>query len=189
MADDSLASVDDLSDLLFGVRRSIRYHNRRRAFFDGLSKFSSFLKVFGGTATLTTVLAKGGDALVTSFATLVAGLSAMDLIVQTSTAARTHNDLAKRFNALERKMIVAMAGPVTKTEYAKFCAERLEIEADEPPIKRNLDSACHNELCRAMDCEDAMVQLKWYQKGVMAHLIDIQDFAVRKQSANAVIGS
>ncbi len=28
--------------------------------------------------------------------------------------------------------------------------ERLEIEADEPPIKRVLDTLCHNELARAI---------------------------------------
>src|SRR5260370_1025811 len=119
-------------DLLFDVRRSIRYHNRRRRFFDKMSKWSSFLKVVGGSATITTVLAKYGTAAITTSAFIVALLSGVDLIFQTSQMARIHGDLATRFNMLERELTLAEAGKFTKRMLAEFCAKRLEIEADEP---------------------------------------------------------
>lgn len=108
--------------LLFGVRRSIRYHNRRRSFFDTLNKLSSFFKVVSGSATITTVLAKMGPTAITISASTVALLSGVDLILQTSQVARLHFDLAKRFNALEREITVAEAGKISKAMLAGFCA-------------------------------------------------------------------
>ncbi len=61
---------------------------------------------------------------------------------------------------------------------------RLEIEKDEPPVLRVLDSVCHNELLLKMGydpiknrCE--FVDIKWYQRLFM-HIIDINASAIHK---------
>ena len=46
----------ELHNLLRGVRRSIRYHNRRRRFFDGFDKFAKILSVIGGSAAIAAVV-------------------------------------------------------------------------------------------------------------------------------------
>jgi len=171
----------DPHELLFSVRRSTRYHNRRKRFFDTLNKWSNFFKVVGGSATMTTAIGQLGTTAITISASTVAVLSGMDLIFQTSQMARLHGDLAKRFNHLERELIIAEVKGVTKEQLAAFCATRLEIEADEPPIMRNLDSGCHNEMLESMGYEpDHFVKLEWYQRGVFAHFISFRENRVRR---------
>jgi hypothetical protein len=183
MAEDHVIDDEcgDPHELLFNVRRSIRYHNYRRRYFDLCSKVSSFLKVLSGTATLSAVLAKMGSSIVTTVAAIVAALSTLDLIFQTSQSARLHNDLARRFNVLERKLTVESVERMTKKRLAELCAERLEIEADEPQALRNLDTACFNELCRATGELEYQKHLAWYQKGIFAQLLDIRADSVGRE--------
>jgi hypothetical protein len=175
MVDDIGKEIDKL---LFGVRRSIRYHNRRRQFFDRTHKFSTFLSALTGTATIASVLAKAGPAWTLSFAVAVAVFSVIDLVVGTAQAARLHNDLSKRFFNLE-KSIISLKEP-TKENLADFTAERLDIESDEPPPLKILDSICHNELLRAMGYkygQSPYVEIKWYQR-ILSQFFDFREHTV-----------
>lgn len=49
----------DWHNLLFGVRRSIRYHQRRRRFFDNLARGKTWLAFVFGSAAMATLLAHG----------------------------------------------------------------------------------------------------------------------------------
>ncbi len=167
-----------LKDLLFGVRRSIRYHNRRTRFFDRTHKLSTFLSALGGTATLASVLAKAGPAWTLSCALAVAVFSVIDLVVGTAQAARLHNDLSKRFFALE-KSIISLKAPEAEN-IAELTAQRLDIEADEPPPLKVLDSMCHNELLRAMGYDKSeFVEIKWYQRR-FSQLFDLREHIIRR---------
>lgn len=139
---------DEKSALLFGVRRSIRYHNRRRMFFDRWNLTTSALSVIFGSATIYGVLRTGGETLALAAATLVTILSSINLVIGTVRMARLHEDLARRFIDLEKAII--LAGDFNAEQYATFVANRLDIEACEPPILRVLDSMCHNEMMRSM---------------------------------------
>ena len=162
--------------LLFGVRRSIRYHNRRRLFFDRVSKFSTFLSALFGTATVASALAQAGNGWVIGFAVAVAVFSVMDLVVGTAQAARLHYDLARRFIDLE-KAIISKKEP-THEDTANFTAQRLEIEADEPPALKVLDSICHNELLRAMGySSNQFAKISWYQR-LFSQIMDIQEHKI-----------
>jgi hypothetical protein len=60
--------------------------------------------------------------------------------------------------------------------------KRLEIEANEPPVKRVLDSLCHNDLCRAMGCApDQFVQVKLYQR-MFAQFVDINQHKISRST-------
>jgi hypothetical protein len=162
--------------LLFGVRRSIRYHNRRRSFFDRVSKFSTFFSALFGTATVASALAQAGNSWVIGFAVAVAIFSVMDLVVGTAQAARLHYDLARKFIDLE-KTIISTKEP-TYEDMANFKAQRLEIEADEPPALKVLDSICHNELLRAMGYgSNEFAKIIWYQR-LFSQIIDIQEHKI-----------
>ena len=58
MTETKVKFADRWDDMLFGVRRSIRYHQRRRAFFDRLDQFSNMLSVIFGSAAIYGVLEK-----------------------------------------------------------------------------------------------------------------------------------
>jgi len=168
-------------NILFGVRRSIRYHHRRRRFFDRIHKLTTFLSALTGTATFATVFAKAGPAWTLSFAAAVAIFSTIDLVVGTAQSARLYDDLAKRFIDLEKEIVTT--GEMTDELLANFKAERLDIEKDEPPPLKVLDSICHNELMRAMDYDPKdFVPINYYQR-FFAQFFDIREHTIQRKPA------
>ncbi len=164
-------------NLLFSVRRSIRYHLRRRRFFDNVHKTSTFLSALSGTATIAAVLAEAGSALTITFAALVAMFSIIDLVVGTARAARLHDDLARKFINLEKAVVSIKE--TTEENLINFISQRLDIEADEPTPLKVLDSICHNELLRAMGYDKSeFLDIKWYQR-VSAQFIDVMEYKIK----------
>lgn len=134
----------DQYGLLFDVRRSARYHDRRRAFFERLHQVTGgFTVLLAGSVLFD--LARPGDTpeWMTALAVVAALLSAWDMVVGYSSKAGLHRDLKGRFIALE---MAILAGDDQPDTWAKYEVERLRIEQDEPPIYRALDLLCHNEL-------------------------------------------
>lgn len=132
--------------LLFAVRRSQRYHEHRRRFFDRIHRFVTGVGVFAGTAAAGAVIGQV-EWLGIALAGSVAAFSAMDLVVGSAMKARDHHDFERRWIALEQKIL--NAGDYPMEELVEFRNERLRIEADEPPILRVLDVICHNEVVRS----------------------------------------
>ena len=162
-------------ELLFGVRRSIRYHTRRRRFFERWNTVTNALAVIFGSTTVGGVV-KGLDALAIASGAVVTFFSAVNLVVGTVRMARLHEDLAEKFVDLEKDLTVA--GEYDEQAYRQFCANRLEIERDEPPVLRVLDSICHNELVRAMGYDRShCVQIAWYQRA-LAQFMDVREHAI-----------
>lgn len=160
--------------LLFGVRRSIRYHVRWRMFFDRCRQFTSALGVIFGSATVFTLLNNIDPFYSALTAALVTVFFTIDLVVGTGPAARLHYDLSRQFIELERK-IEFVEKPIDAQSLAKYKACRLEIEADEPPVHRVLDMMCHNELLRAMGYgKSHFARIRFYQRW-LAHFFDFRD--------------
>ncbi|MBL4783001.1 MAG: hypothetical protein JKX92_12235 [Porticoccaceae bacterium] len=140
-------------DLLFGVRRSIRYNSRRELHYDRFHRLVVFFGLFFGTATIATF----GAELTTDVAlpikllpaVVISLLSAFDLIIGSAQKSRLHNDLVRDFVGLEKELELSENGP-TQEIVKRVTAKRLDIEATEPPVLRVLDTICHNELMRAM---------------------------------------
>jgi hypothetical protein len=168
----------ELHNLLFGVRRSIRYHNHRRRFFDGLDKFTKILAAVAGSAAVVTALGNHNTVTVV-LAAIIAFFSTVDLIIGAGPAARLHSDLAKRFAELEAT-IVRLGSPKPE-KVRELIADRLIIEADEPPILRVLDSVVYNELCKALGYKESeMVKIGWFQS-LMSQLVDLWPSKIKKQ--------
>ena len=166
--------------LLFGVRRSVRYHVRRRQFFDRLDFTTKFLIVVTGGGT---VVAVGNDSnnhvVAMIFGGLVAMFSAIDLIIGCSKAARNHHDLSREFIELEKKLMKDEQHP-TETKLAEYAGKRLEIEKEEPPKLRALDLLCADELVKAGGYpEEESHKFKWYQR-FFADCIDINASEIKK---------
>ncbi len=148
-------------DILFGVRRSVRYHDRRHRFYLGCHKLVIFFALLFGSATIMAFgSALGGSQplwvklLPAVLSTL---LTALDLTVGFVDKAWRHKDLARRHRGLEKRVISAGEDAPQKV-LNDINAERLDIEADELPVLRTLDRLCRNELMQAMGypMEDAI---------------------------------
>lgn len=139
---------DRFHDLLFGVRRSIRYHNRRRTYYDRFHKFNMIVGVVGGSAVIAALLGEFGDIWPLAFSALIAVSAATDLVINSSQMARFHHDLSRKYFEIEKEM-VSYHKP-TEEAVVEWTERRLSIEADEPPVLHVLNTICHNELCRAL---------------------------------------
>lgn len=164
-------------NLLFAVRRSIRYHMRRRRFFERWNMTTNALSVIFGSTAIGGVV-KGWEALAIVSGAIVTFFSAVNLVVGTVRMARLHEDLAKKFVDLEKELV--LAGEYDEAAYRAFGAKRLEAERDEPPVLRVLDSVCHNELLRAMGYDRSQfVKIEWYQR-LLAQFVDVREHAITR---------
>lgn len=174
------ALADDWHALAFGVRRSIRYHVRRRLFFERWAAFSSVVGLLSGSVAFTSAsgaLLGAHAPLVTQISTaLVAVVSAVTLAVGPGRKAWDHAELAKRFTRLEKDM--AACTP-TAANLARLQGERLDIEMTEPPVLHVLNAICHNELARAMGYgPEQMAHIGWGQR-LFAQFFDVREHALR----------
>ena len=171
--------------LLWNVRRSIRYHSRRRRFFDNWHTISSAVSVLFGSATFFVLLAKANPLIAEISAAIVTLFATLDLVVGTAASARLHDDLARRFIALEQEL--TQAGEPTEENLPVLLNKRLAIEADEPPVLSVLNSMCHNELVRAEGRpESERIPIGFFQRH-LAHRFDLNEQALHKigEHANA----
>lgn len=155
-------------NLLWATRRSQRYHARRMGFFDRWNKVTSLAGVLGGSAVFV-AMANHVPAWLAGFgAGLIVLLSSVDLVVGTSEMARRHNDLRRRYCLLEAAI---QARPDPKPgDLGRWTEERLNIEADEPPVFGALDLMVENELIRATfePEKQKLIDVPWY-KAITSH--------------------
>lgn len=136
--------TDEQYALLFAVRRSIRYHEQRAAFFERLHQLTGALTVFlAGTVILDFAGPAQAPAWLAGLALIAAVLAAFDFVVGYAKAGALHRTLKARFAFLE---LAILQGDSSEAAWAQHGAERLKIEQDEPAVYRALDLACHNEL-------------------------------------------
>lgn len=136
--------TDEQYGLLFAVRRSIRYHDRRAAFFERLHQITGGLTVLLAGSVLFDLARPGNTpAWLTALALTAALLAVWDIVVGYAGRAGLHRDLKNRFVALE---IAVVEGDATAENWTRHQIKRLTIERDEPPVYRALDTLCHNEM-------------------------------------------
>ncbi|MFM7008723.1 MAG: hypothetical protein ACKO0Z_05235 [Betaproteobacteria bacterium] len=133
--------------LLFDVRRSVRYHDKRAAFMERVHRITNALTILLAGSVLFD-MARPGDTpgWLQALALLGALLSVADLVMGWTKIAGLHRDLQRRFAQLELRMV---SGPAQGDCWINYGAERLMIEMDEPTPYLVLDTICHNELLHA----------------------------------------
>jgi hypothetical protein len=152
-----------VGDLAFDIRRSVRYHDRRRVHFERLHRLTNVTTILLAGVVLMELGGEGSPTWVRVLAAAGALIGAVDLVVGFSRRADTHHNFKRRFIALEQELDAATP------DLEKIRQQRLAIEAEEPPIYRALDLLCHNELCAAMGYDrrkqpEAFSSLPWYQR-------------------------
>lgn len=160
-------------NLLFDTQRSIRYHTRRRAFFDRLDQMTNMLSVIFGSAAVFGVLEKDYQALALVAAAVVTVTSAINLVLGSAQRARAHADFSRRYVALERRL--SCEPKCDDALLRDVRAERLCIEAEEPPVLHVLNVICHNEQMRAMGYpRKQWAPVRWWQ-ALFAQVVDLRE--------------
>ena len=160
---------DDLFKLQFNLGRSIRYHSRRRKFFDFWDKFTTFCSlVFSSTATYGVLSTNGKITLISgAFVTIFSSLS---LVIGFSNKARDHFDFVKQYSLLERMSIKEV---LSEKLLKQITDEKLSIESTEPPVLRVLNEMCWNEEAKAQGIKpEKWREIKWYQR-LLSSFFDI----------------
>ena len=152
MTESEGAQTKKLRDLLFNVRRSVRYHDKRRHHFERVHNFVTFVAFLLGTGTVAASVEAFNTPIWVRLApsVIASTLLGVALVYRVSAKAALHNDLKRRFIVLEQRIEDLRASSNEGQNMVELIKEKLSIEADEPPIKRILDVICHNELVRAM---------------------------------------
>lgn len=130
--------------LFFDVRRSIRYHDRRRSFFEMMHRITAALTILMAGSILFDIGKTGVSApWLVVLSLLAALLATFDMVVGYASKADLHRSLKVRFGELEMAII---AGGSTQKQWDAHHLKRLEIEQDEPSIYRALDLLCYIEV-------------------------------------------
>lgn len=156
------SDLDDKTyELLFAVRRSVRYHDRRRRFYEIWNSFTVAGAVIGGSSAFAALMA---DSTTVSavLSAAVAMLGALDLAVGTARRADRHGDLARQFITLEQDF--AHGRDLEDDEYEALTRRRLAIEASEPAVLRLLDTMCHFEVLRSLGDATRHPRIPWMRR-------------------------
>ena len=144
-------------DLLWKVRRSVRYYNRRQAFFNRCHVLVMTLSALSGSVGVVAIgsamMASWPDSLKALPFALITVFIMIDVVVGFASKAALYGDLKRRFVYIERRM-VALGDDPPEEEVRKLHMEVLDLEAEEPPVLHVLNVICHNELLRAEGRED-----------------------------------
>lgn len=137
--------------VLFRVRRSIRYHSRRQKHYIGLHHAALLLAIWLGSASivaLATEIIKDWPLWIKLLpAAFVSLFSSADLVFGNEQKIWMHADFVRRFTDLERRLISPEG---KKPESIVEIRDKVsEIEATEPPVLHVLNTLCRNELMRA----------------------------------------
>lgn len=169
----SAATEEVSSELIaldFGVHKSIRYHVKRRAFFDVMHRVAMLIAVIGGSAAFFALIGEKTE--VGQIAALtVAIATALDLVFAFPENAREHDKLAERFSDLAVELALAPSGAVDGRRLAELKGKRLALERGEPTALDALNVICHNEEAEARGYDrDQIYRVGWGQK-IFAQLI------------------
>ena len=128
--------------LVWGVKRSQRYHAKRTQFFQRWAWACSMIAILSGSGAVLAGLQKAPAWVAVVSAVLIALFGGLNLVFRFAELARDHRDFNRKFADLEARMLLAEP---SESELRKFQAERLKLEGEEPAVKPVLDVICHNE--------------------------------------------
>lgn len=167
MSDPEVDIEEEIHRMQFYVQRNVRYHMRRGAFFLRWSRFTAFVGVVFGSATITSLISGSSPYLVGGSAIMVTLASAVDLVVGTSQRSWLHNDLRKRYLDLEAILQVREA-ELTLQEIRDMRGKIRGIEAEEPPTMPALEVLARNDVIRAIypkpKADEHVSKIGWFKR-------------------------
>jgi len=155
--------------LLFGIRKSVRYHERRAAFFLSLDRINGIVSLSAGAGAVSSALSARPD-LAAVAGGIVAVSNIINVVVGSSRMAALHRELRGRFIDLERRV---QRAPKTEEALQECTDERLRIEQEEPPIVGALEMLCYNEEARAEGNFEHVRRMDWLHK-LLCQVLDYE---------------
>lgn len=170
---------DNIHDLNFSIEVSIRYHDRRRGFFDTLHKTVRVVGMLGisaAAAGLTGYLndVPAGREVGIGGAFTGALLLALDVVVGFAESARLHDSLYRKFYELMAE--IARAKDPSEDEIHGWLSRVLIIERDEPPSFHALYILCHNEVVYVMKYPRTKMHKISFHHRILAHIVPFRQF-------------
>lgn len=139
---------DERGRLLFYAKRSQRYHDHRRGFFESVIQWFQFLNLVLGSAGVVYYLGAEGKTEILAIAPAVAAVTSAILISSKAVAmAELHAKLLERCIVFEQRL--SRIRSPTEADIEAFHYERLEIERVEPRVYHAVNRMCRNEVIRS----------------------------------------
>ena len=178
--------------LLFGVRRSIRYHDRRQRFYSAVRHATDLMVFVFASATFATFGAEIASSLPVwirllpaILATLMTGIA---LAYHVGDKSALHGELKRKFIDLEVKLVSPGVSD-DEGQIDQVTRERLRVEANEPPVLRVLDTLCHNELAHAMGFgQEEQFKVGFFQRR-LAPFVDFGEHRLKKRKAPKAVAA
>lgn len=173
--------------LLFEVKQSVCYHERRQLFFQHLRTLANLMILVFGATTIVALLNYVSGTLGLLLGALVTLIATIELIFDSCRMIKKHDELRKRFISLEQEMTEVTKVKVDEVDrkvYVEFHNKRLTLKKDEPPVLRVLSARCHNELVKkgmGNLLQEREFEIKWYQS-LFANFIDIGEDKLRRRN-------
>lgn len=169
-----IAAQDDdpMYPLAWGVETSIRYHERRQAYYERTDAFVNAANLIAGSGAVLAIARNAPSQTVIWLSAIVAALSLLNLTMRSSHMAAQHARLKQRFVELIKSLKrLDPEAANFKESLSKLEQRRLSIEMDEPTIYRGVAILADNELAFAHGHGDEYLwHIPWY-KQLTAHFI------------------
>lgn len=152
------------ADLLFRVRLSTLYHQKRERFFELLDKCVKAVSVIGGSAALSRLTTPN---VLLAIAATITATSTLALVFSFSERSKRHAELARTFRNLEGEIVAAGERDYKESDLSEWTAKERSLESSEPPALGMLVVACHNELSVALGHRDRVVSIPFVKRLTM----------------------
>jgi hypothetical protein len=148
-------------DAAFGINKNRRYHALLSGYYQAVYNWTVGLNAFAGSGAFVAILARAPIWASGTLSGVFAFAAVLESIFRYEHRARAHHDLCVRFTKLAAEL--ERLSP-TPENLKKVRARRIEIEADEPGVKRLVEIRAVNEEARARGVPEAqLTRLSWMQ--------------------------
>jgi hypothetical protein len=173
---DEAASKENVSERLialdFEVHKSIRYHAKRRSFFDKCNNLTRAASAIFAAGAVVSVV--GGSSRVTIIVSVsLAVLSSIDLVIDFSRRARSYDDLCRDYCELAAT-IEERPGTPDEALVRMWGAKKLRLEAREPTNLDVLNVICANEELEGRGYP-TKYRIRWWQRP-FSHLFSLPPY-------------
>jgi hypothetical protein len=162
------ARAEELRHVVWAIDASVRYHERRQAFYERADSLVNALNLIIGSGAVLAIIQSAPNWVVVVSSATVAILSLINITMRSSAMASLHAQLKQRYIGLLIRL-EKLDGPKVseesfRKELRKLREARLLIEVEEPTIFRVVHVMAHNELLMAQGYDDAdMWHVPWYK--------------------------
>lgn len=171
------ASDAQFQRLGFDVEVAIRYHDRRRGFFDTAHRTVLALNVFVATAIVSQLSVQLGlqPYVQNAGLALVALVNILDLVVGFSERARVHDAFFKSYYALDKEMASTNKDVADSADlYRKWLSQFMDIGKDEGVIYKALYALCQNEAAGVWKLETGFSRVG-FVRSLLAHFLPMSN--------------